>query len=1578
MFASMEFWQSLLSPTSHSKEGGRFKSRQPSLPKMKSKKKKKQDSPPKRMEQSQQGKGQKRSTPNLASKSGRNGSSQGCHGNLPIPSNVDHHIWEVFTTELDSVTSWLTEAVQFTDCWKAPSHSIPSIRVQLERHLAFSLEVQTHKNQTERIVFQGQDIADQSPNVARSLGPRLESVVAQWNQLERSLDIQSRQIQEALSVVETSISTGLQGNSDDLLVEETRDAIEFMRMKLRRNQGRSSPVTVSISQTNNSNFNSKEQSVQSSRFSPATSNPPSCSSSPEFEVLYNELSDWLDDMHLAVSDSADMRVSEHHKQHMCKGYEQEMQLREVSRSKLQRKGLQLMASKPSLVEEVGAKLGALNQQWQALQQHIAPSPLLARKSSSTRSPNAFSSSEQAMSMAIEVDEAIGQLKTWLTHIEGRLFETEGSEAPQLCQLENRLQSLEELCEEIESHSQGVGVVLELCSLLQEDDLYLSSHQRERETLQLGAINVERRWQNVRMQSQEILAHTRERMESMKVAVSGNMSDEEQRPQTPDLPFIMEESLEEISVEEPSLPSWIPTEKCNDPSPPIFCPSGAKDDDVVDGYGNRTHDHGRSIEYEDILIAREAFSENDAFSISDASEVSAEDFAFDDHLPLKYEEEEEEGELDDDLALPLSETPDIMELTDEMLDAYLQLEEDRIQEVEAEMAEDEKTSKAAEALEFWSMSPREDHMLKAEELDRMRAALRQVQAERGIEEEEDGENTGEEERMSLEIMCNAYAKAISNIEEHHGRLGSVGSDFLSEEAEEALECLASDDDIGDEYDGDLDDDCFLVEDSAHDVALPDCVFMEETQEFNDDYAGWMIGSMEDVAECPDSLEMDYMNTPDRSESSKQTDSSLGGEEEEEEEEKNETIDDLPELCPEDSIFASADYESSSVSSSPLLSTWPLDSHQFSPPISEESSTNSLFSSLRSLSSAPELGAYLKSTNLIPSLVHVSTDDSLSEDRQTENSIPAVSHRRKSLGQRTHSQWSNDATQRKVEEKDNLLEITDISLTHMYESLDFVTELVHQIAPEEKSRSHNKKSRFDSFTEAIREAKFSTPHQLSDSFDIVSSIVRKMVPTDDDQSTSVEESTTASEQTHANQEVNYYSQSEDSAELSLQEVESCSAITLSDSLSNDHSLWNTCTGSFNFTWPASTTAHCDSCECKELASIQAAVKHTLSKALQEDDQAMERSKKSKKHKRNKRKSGSTSTESSAQNDGTEGSVTGSCDTGFHSLMSVDDEKSSMDASKITETDSPCTVVDENDESANKSGYMSYISQLAEACSEGNLDQYLSSKKHKQCYLWSVPPAAKDTPEELALKADIAELEETVSDLLVPTEELESKWDLNSQASNDTDQLMEATNHLVEELKSGGNLDVDDLREDQVGSWKDVIVLWMDKNGKMRDTETQGCTPITISPDYLYSEDGHMTPIIEEITSLTEPGTQQEAVSRYTRPNPGEFGPPAKDETDAPPSALPRYAAETVRPVTYVKDACEQYEIPIVQSKSVLRRSLGVALTIHLLLFLCVILIIVLPSVVVHTNGDCHLYLMDNLMLDSSRWGPVKNYVHGSPPV
>nr|XP_054757986.1 uncharacterized protein LOC129264152 [Lytechinus pictus] len=275
MFASMDFWQTFLSPNSQ-KNGS--KQQKSSSPRLTRKKKKKGDTPSREMEQAKQGKGHswfnhKRSSSSPSSKLSGTGSSSGCQGYPRIPNNVDRNLWKVFNDELDQVTTWLKEAVEFTECWKAPSHGIPSIRVQLERHLAFSLEVQTHQNQTERVVLQGQDIIEQSPSLASSLGPRLDAMLREWNLLERSLDIQAKQIKEALAVVEASINTGFKGRCDDLLVEETRDAIDFMRIKLRRNQGRSSPVNVSFSHTNTNHTDTTKQSPTQSS-SPSAFPPP--------------------------------------------------------------------------------------------------------------------------------------------------------------------------------------------------------------------------------------------------------------------------------------------------------------------------------------------------------------------------------------------------------------------------------------------------------------------------------------------------------------------------------------------------------------------------------------------------------------------------------------------------------------------------------------------------------------------------------------------------------------------------------------------------------------------------------------------------------------------------------------------------------------------------------------------------------------------------------------------------------------------------------------------------------------------------------------------------------------------------------------------------------------------------------------------------------------------------------------------------------------------------------------------------------------------------------------------------------
>lgn len=144
--------------------------------------------------------------------------------------------------------------------------------------------------------------------------------------------------------------------------------------------------------------------------------------------------------------------------------------------------------------------------------------------------------------------------------------------------------------------------------------------------------------------------------------------------------------------------------------------------------------------------------------------------------------------------------------------------------------------------------------------------------------------------------------------------------------------------------------------------------------------------------------------------------------------------------------------------------------------------------------------------------------------------------------------------------------------------------------------------------------------------------------------------------------------------------------------------------------------------------------------------------------------------------------------------------------------------------------------------------------------------------------------------------------------------------------------------------------------------------IKTNEFYFQQSHSTCLLlQEITSM-------EALDVHQKPAilPRQYQ--GMDMTDHPGSmGQPLHHAQ--RTVIYAKDACEQYEPPK-QSKSFTRRVLSVAFPIQLLLLLCTILVLVLPSMVVTYHGDCYLSLTDNLMWDAS--GPVMSYVRGPPPV
>lgn len=130
---------------------------------------------------------------------------------------------------------------------------------------------------------------------------------------------------------------------------------------------------------------------------------------------------------------------------LLQGYEQELQLREVSRSKLQRKGLQLMSSNPNLAEQVRNRLESLNQRWKVLQSKLLMpiKPKNSKKRTDSSSSSIFTTSEEALSVVLEVEDVISRLKVWLTRMEQQLFSSQGSiEHLNQGQLENKKTELE--------------------------------------------------------------------------------------------------------------------------------------------------------------------------------------------------------------------------------------------------------------------------------------------------------------------------------------------------------------------------------------------------------------------------------------------------------------------------------------------------------------------------------------------------------------------------------------------------------------------------------------------------------------------------------------------------------------------------------------------------------------------------------------------------------------------------------------------------------------------------------------------------------------------------------------------------------------------------------------------------------------------------------------------------------------------------------------------------------------------------------------------------------------------------------
>ena len=154
-------------------------------------------------------------------------------------------------------------------------------------------------------------------------------------------------------------------------------------------------------------------------------------------------------------------------------------------------------------------------------------------------------------------------------------------------------------------------------------------------------------------------------------------------------------------------------------------------------------------------------------------------------------------------------------------------------------------------------------------------------------------------------------------------------------------------------------------------------------------------------------------------------------------------------------------------------------------------------------------------------------------------------------------------------------------------------------------------------------------------------------------------------------------------------------------------------------------------------------------------------------------------------------------------------------------------------------------------------------------------------------------------------------------------------------------------------------------LTETKTK-CDFCTTSIFHLFNK------TLQEISATTEGNLDTEA----TLPIIPEQQVEGEDQPDVGVLRRSEHLEAISRTVNPSQDATKQCEVAAAGSKSYLRRVLTAALPIQILLFLCTILILVLPTVVVTFHGDCYLSLTENLMLESP--GPFMSYVRGPPPV
>nr|XP_025037729.1 A-kinase anchor protein 6 isoform X1 [Pelodiscus sinensis] len=405
-------------------------------------------------------------------------------------------VWEKiegFVSKLDEFIHWLNEAMETTENWTPPKAETDSLKLYLETHLSFKLNVDSHCALKEAVVEEGCQLLELIVSHKSGLKDMLQMITSQWKELQRQIKRQHSWILRALDIIKAEIlATDVSAEDEEgtgspkaevqlCYLEAQRDAVEQMSLKL-------------YSEQYNSSSKRKEEFADMSKVHTVGSN-----GLLDFDSEYQELWDWLIDMESIVMDSHDLMMSEEQQQHLYKRYNVEMSIRHPKKMELLSKVEALKKSGVLLPNDLLEKVDSINEKWELLGKILGEKIQDPMVGHSGAGPRDLLSPESG-SLVRRLEVRIKELKGWLRDTELFIFnsclrqENEGTMTA-----EKQLQYFKSLCCEIKQRRRGVASVLRLCQHLLDDQetCHLSA---DHQSMQLIIVNLERRWEAIVMQA----------------------------------------------------------------------------------------------------------------------------------------------------------------------------------------------------------------------------------------------------------------------------------------------------------------------------------------------------------------------------------------------------------------------------------------------------------------------------------------------------------------------------------------------------------------------------------------------------------------------------------------------------------------------------------------------------------------------------------------------------------------------------------------------------------------------------------------------------------------------------------------------------------------------------------------------------------------------------------------------------------------------------------------------------------------------------------------------------------------------